>query len=249
MAVADASAHDSIDRPSPIALPAIAVVHCWNQVGTWGDRSCPELELHQRCRNCPVYAAVGRSLLDRPARGGELLTWEGLQSTNEVQTTDIDPRDPTGLSRTGSSLRTLVMVFQVGEEWFALEATQLDEVTFPSSVHRIPYRSNAVLEGLVNIRGELHLCISLAALLDLSATVGEEQRFMVLAGQGQPWVARVDAVHGLYVLPSSEMLPPPATISQGINTFTQGIFSWHEHRVNLLDNQLLLRAIQRQAIP
>src|SRR4030095_4038577 len=29
---------------------------CWSQVGIWGNRSCPELQQHVHCRNCPAYA-------------------------------------------------------------------------------------------------------------------------------------------------------------------------------------------------
>jgi Magnesium chelatase, subunit ChlI len=36
---------------------------CWNQIGVFGDGTCPELAKVIHCRNCPVYAAGGRSLL------------------------------------------------------------------------------------------------------------------------------------------------------------------------------------------
>lgn len=31
-----------------------------------GDRSCLQLSEVKHCRNCPVYAAAGRALLERP---------------------------------------------------------------------------------------------------------------------------------------------------------------------------------------
>ena len=38
-------------------------------------------------------------------------------------------------------------------------------MTLPRPVHRIPHRSNDILIGLVNLRGQLQLCISLHGLL------------------------------------------------------------------------------------
>jgi Magnesium chelatase, subunit ChlI len=48
---------------------------CWNQIGVFGDGTCPELAKVIHCRNCPVYAAGGRSLLmlGRPRAGTSLL--------------------------------------------------------------------------------------------------------------------------------------------------------------------------------
>jgi len=39
-----------------------AVDDCWNRIGVFGDKSCPQLERHIHCRNCEVYGAQ-RSLL------------------------------------------------------------------------------------------------------------------------------------------------------------------------------------------
>ena len=38
---------------------------CWNHIGVSGDGTCPELVKVVHCHNCPVYAAGGRSLLER----------------------------------------------------------------------------------------------------------------------------------------------------------------------------------------
>ena len=36
---------------------------CWQEIGVWGDRSCPELAAVTHCHNCPVFAAAGRKFL------------------------------------------------------------------------------------------------------------------------------------------------------------------------------------------
>ena len=51
---------------------------CWNRIGIGGDRSCPELETHIHCRNCPVHAQAARAFFDRPAPEGYLADWTEL---------------------------------------------------------------------------------------------------------------------------------------------------------------------------
>jgi chemotaxis-related protein WspD len=54
---------------------------------------------------------------------------------------------------------TSMLVFRLGREWLALPATSLVEVTALRPLHRVPHRTSGVLEGLVNIRGQLQLCV------------------------------------------------------------------------------------------
>src|SRR5436190_12570637 len=124
------------------ALPVIAVDDCWNRIGVRGDRSCPELARVVHCHNCHVFAAAGRRFLDAPSPEGYLDEWT---------TRLADPIEPAGADVHG------VLIFRLGDEWLALPVEVLVEVTTPRPVHRVPHRGG-LLAGLVNIRGELHLC-------------------------------------------------------------------------------------------
>ena len=126
---------------------------CWNSIGVRGDRSCPELAEFVHCQNCPVFAAAGRRFLDARSPEGYLEEW-----------TERLAELPDDLSRDTLS----VLVFRLADEWLALPVQVLVEVTAPRPVHRVPYRAG-LLAGLVNIRGELHLCIHLAKLLGIVA--------------------------------------------------------------------------------
>src|SRR5579883_797895 len=124
---------------------------CWNRIGVWGDRSCPELAQVVHCRNCPVFAAAGRRFLDGPSPQGYLEEWtERLALPIEETATDVQS----------------VLVFRLGDEWLALRVQVLVEVTTQRPIRRIPRRAG-LLAGLVNIRGELHLCVRLAQLLGI----------------------------------------------------------------------------------
>ena len=65
-----------------------------------------------------------------------------------------------------------MLIFRLGDEWLAFRTQTIAEVTMPRPVHRIPHRSNDILIGLVSLRGQLQLCISLHGLLGVEASPG-----------------------------------------------------------------------------
>ena len=67
--------------------------------------------------------------------------------------------------------RVSVLIFRLGVEWLAFRTQTIAEVTTPRPVHRVPHRSNEVLLGLVNLQGQVQLCVSLHGLLGVVAPV------------------------------------------------------------------------------
>jgi chemotaxis-related protein WspD len=216
------------------SLPVENVVRdCWNSIGVRGDRSCPELIEYVHCQNCPVFAAAGRRFLDAPSPEGYLEEWtERLAAKAEAPSCDV----------------ISVLVFRLAEEWLALPIHALVEVTPPRPVHRVPYRAG-LLSGLVNIRGELHLCVHLTKLLgiaDRAAPAADDERsrpatmspkrFLVALRDADRWVFPVDAVDQVCRITRSDVQPAPATVQRAAQHFSSGMFSWNGHVVGLLDD-------------
>src|SRR6478672_11465316 len=130
-------------------MNALPMADCWNKIGVRGDRSCGELLKVTHCHNCPVFAAAGRRFLDAPSPPGYLDEW-----TDRLAAGESDE----------SANELSLLVFRLGDEWLALPVSVLVEVTRPRTPHRIPHRGG-LLSGVVNIRGELHLCVRLDTLL------------------------------------------------------------------------------------
>jgi chemotaxis-related protein WspD len=59
------------------------------------------------------------------------------------------------------------MLFRVGPEWLSLPTTLFQEVAPNRLIHSLPHRRQGIVLGLVNVRGELLICVSLARLLGI----------------------------------------------------------------------------------
>jgi chemotaxis-related protein WspD len=212
---------------------ALAARRCWTQIGVWGDSSCTELPRVGHCRNCEVYSMGGRQLLDRPAPEEYIESW-----------TDLLAQDRT------ESVATLTphLVFRVGLVWLAFRATSLREVTQPSIIRSVPHRPRQILLGLVNIRGELHPCVSLHALFGeaIEAQALKTARFLVVGQGSLDWVFPADEVDGMHDVADQAIDPLPATLSHVDVVYSRGLFHAGEKTVAILDEDLLLGSLTRR---
>ena len=214
---------------------------CWRRIGISGDRTCPELKTFIHCRNCPTLAAAASTFFNRNAPEGYLESWRAILEEPEI----IVPADASS-----------VLVFRLDKEWMSLPTTALVEVTNSRTLHRVPHRSSTILEGLVNIRGQIQLCISLHGLLGLETALhashdlprqsldddvafGPSARLLVVERSGERglerWVFRVDEVAGVQRVPRSAMRAVPATVSHASMRSTLALFDWQGNAVGLLD--------------
>jgi len=208
--------------------------HCWRHVGIDGDRSCPELAAVVHCRNCPVLAAAARDFFDRPAPPGYLESWQEMLAAPE------SPPD-TDFSN--------VLVFRLGDDWLAFSAVALVEVIPSRRPQRIPHRRAAVLAGIVNVRGQLHLCVRLEGLLGLAARPAEAvaaptARMIVVERRQERWVIPVDEVGGLHPVSAKALRDPPATVTRSDTRATTALFTWQDRPVGLIDEARLLDGLR-----
>jgi chemotaxis-related protein WspD len=220
------------------------VLDCWNRIGIHGDRSCSELQKVVHCQNCPVFAAAGRRFLDAPSPPGYREEWtERLAAPLEEECADHES----------------VLVFRLADEWLALPVSVLVEVTPPRPLHRVPFRGG-LLAGLVNIRGELGLCVHLDKLLGIGTgrgsngvappgavprrnTIGQG-RLLVVARAEERWVFPVDAVDQVGRLSECDLGPVPPTLGRAVAHLTAGVFPWAGHAVGLLEPDRLFEALR-----
>jgi chemotaxis-related protein WspD len=223
------------DRAVTNSLPlAVDGQPCWQRIGVWGDRSCPELARVTHCHNCPVFAAAGRKFLDAPSPPEYLDEWTkrlGIPEDDEV----------------GDELS--ILMFRLGDEWLALNISVLVEVTQPRVPHRIPHRGG-LLSGMVNIRGELHLCVRLDLLLGVApsekSSTKDNQRMVVIRRELEGWVFAADEVDQVYRLPAQSLLPAAPTLARSSNKLNRGVFVMANRSVGLLDDAKLFQALRER---
>jgi chemotaxis-related protein WspD len=226
------AARDSTDVPAPIRI-----VDCWNQTGVAGDGSCSKLEAYVHCRHCPVYAQAGALILNRPTPPECRREWtEQFGSGNKPAATD----------------KLSVVIFRVGLEWLALPTHAFQEVTEQLPVHSVPHHDRTVVLGLVNVRGELLLCVSLAGLLGLRPDAAAHRprphvgRLVVIAGQDDRLAFPADKVHGIHRLHPEELTHPGTLAARAAVTLTEATFGWRERIVGLLDPLSVFSALHRR---
>jgi len=209
------------------------VKRCWAEIGTWGDATCPVLATAAHCRNCDVFATSGRQLLDRVPPPDYIRNWTEVLA--EARTEEGDRA-------------RVALVVSLGESYYALPVALCREVMDAAPIRRIPHRSDDVVLGLVGVRGELRVCLSLAA-LGLDDGAGRTYRRMVLLEHdGRDWVVPVSEIHGIHKYGDADIEAVPVTVSQSPNPYTIGLVRWQDRLLGLLDDELVISALTRRLV-
>jgi chemotaxis-related protein WspD len=210
---------------------------CWKKIGVFGDSSCPELVGLIHCRNCFQYNTAGRSLFDREVPGEFLEEWtRNITAVKEPETRDS----------------VSVIVFRIAGEWLALRTVYLQETTNLRPVHAVPYRTNKVFRGLININGELLLCVSVGDLTDSAAKEEQEQaetasakRMLVINKDGDRYAFPVEEILGIYRISMGDLQKPPVTLAKSPSGVVETVFDLKEKKVGLLGEDKLIHALKR----
>jgi chemotaxis-related protein WspD len=209
---------------------------CWQSIGVYGNGECRELQKFVHCRNCPVYSQSALRLLERPLPKDYRSEW----ATHFAKEQKLSP-----------PVKTSAVLFRIDAEWLALPTHAFQEVAERRRTHSLPHQRHGIVVGLVNIRGELLICVSLGRLLGLEKTSPRRtirttyDRLLVANWEGSRLVFPVDEVHGTRKFEASEVHDPPATVAKSRPSYTHGIFLWQQRPVGLLDPSLLFSALNR----
>jgi len=198
---------------------------CWRGIGVYGgDHSCPRLLQEIHCRNCDVFRHAARGLLSRK----------------------IEPLPPlSGLLETQAKEASIsVLCFRLGSDWLALGCEQVAEVAEARVPRRIAHRCQSRFEGLVPVRGELHLCVALIELLQLGARKelgGERARLVLLQpANAAPIAFRANEVIGLRRIRNVDIEEVPAALAPELARCVKGVAAFERGRLAILDDSALI---------
>ncbi|HEV7705108.1 MAG TPA: chemotaxis protein CheW [Gemmatimonadaceae bacterium] len=213
---------------------------CWNEIGVTGDRSCVELAEHTHCRNCPSYASAAGSRLDRPVSDAAIDAATAYYAA---------PREIESLSTAAC------FVFRIGSEWLGIPIGLLDEVVASKPTHSLPHRRGAVRLGLVSIRSDILVHVSLAGLLgipdDASSPDNSSEhrrrapRVVVLHDQRGRLAMSVDEVMGIHQYDPTVLRAVPSTLGQALVSYTHALLAVGDRMVGVLDGSRVLASMSQ----
>lgn len=219
-------------------VQGIDVDDCWNQIGIWGNSECAQLEAHFHCRNCPVYAAAARRLLENRLPADYRREWtEHLARAQAAAPTETQP----------------ALILRLGDHWLGLAAGVIEEIIEMRFIHSVPHRGGGLLRGLVNFRGELVICLSLGSWLGIErgsrhrtgARAANPERLVVLRSPGGPLVFPASEVRGIRHYHPDALTAVPETLPAALRPYCRGGFEWSDRTVFALDEKALLAGVQK----
>lgn len=224
----------------PKDSPTANIVNCWNSIGVWGRvrPRCPLLLEVIHCRNCDKYIAAGQRALLRPVPDEYQQEWTRLLARKK----DTD-----------SGHHLTVIIFRVGDEWFSLPVSYLQQVETRRAIHSIPHRNSAVIKGVVNIAGEVKTCFSLgvllgieqASMLDIKRGTAVYEGLVVLKHGNRSYVFPVTEVLKLAQISLEELKAVPATVSTIASSYLLGLVRYGDLYVGHLNAELIMAGFER----
>ncbi|MBX3043309.1 MAG: chemotaxis protein CheW [Candidatus Kapabacteria bacterium] len=214
---------------------------CWDVEGVYGSGVCEYLDEFHHCKNCPVYALGGRHLLEREISPDMIKEWTSIISL---------PKEPET-----RDLKSFV-IFRIADEWLALNTNIFQEAVVNKFVHFVPSRTNDYLHGIINVNGELLVCISLAKFLNLPRVMpdtlnGKENEYkyiLIIFDKYTRYAFPADEFLGVSSISEEEMSQPPLTVTKSDNTVTKSIISHNSRTISIIDDFKLFSLIDKKVV-
>lgn len=128
-----------------------------------------------------------------------------------------------------------LVIIVLANDWYAFEGRHIKEILKDSEVFFLP-GCPAVLEGVINVRGDIESVFNLRTILRYPTAPALESSRILLAQSAQLRSGiRVDRVEEVTDVVQSAICPPPHTIPDHLRPLVVGHLEWHGQVVNLLD--------------
>lgn len=120
--------------------------------------------------------------------------------------------------------RLALFVFRVGSERFGIEPVHVELAAPLPVIHSLPHRGAAVA-GVVNVRGTVTLCFSLADVLGSApGPSADRPMLIVLAHEGWRVAVRVDDAENVSSFAQASLQATPSTLQASGHTHVKGVF-------------------------
>lgn len=139
-----------------------------------------------------------------------------------------------------------VVIFRIDKEWLALSTGSLQEVMDRYTIRTLPDRRGGIVRGLINVRGELMLCIALEVVLGMEPVEAGSPKDRLLIFRRGHFAVQVNEVFGVHRYHPDDLRQAPATLRRASSSsHTIGILRWEAKSVACLDDELLLYTLNK----
>jgi chemotaxis-related protein WspD len=139
-----------------------------------------------------------------------------------------------------------VVIFRIDKEWLALSTDSLQEVMDRYTIRALPDRRGGLIRGLINVRGELMLCIALEVVLGMEPVEARSTKDRLLIFRNGHFAVQVNEVFGVHRYHPDDLRKAPATLRKASSSsHTIGILRWQSKSVACLDDELLLYTLNK----
>ena len=177
-------------------------------------------------------------LFDRPYNIKYLEEWEAIIS--EVPEAAQDYKE------------IPVVVFRLGDQWFGLAVNAFLEIATLRKINTIPHKTDPVILGIVNLRGQLRICFSLHKLLDVeeSVSLAEDRvyysRLVAISCEEGTWTFVVNEVDSIYTVDFLHLSNIPVNISLARENYLKGVAEINDRKVYIIDEEMLFNSLKRR---
>jgi purine-binding chemotaxis protein CheW len=164
----------------------------------------------------------------------------GAQDTNQVEDQPDSHRGQSGLFSESS---TQVVAFVIAEEEYALQISEVLEVTHVGEITRVP-NTKKYIRGVVNLRGRIIPVVDLKTRLEVGTVeVAASSRIIVVEYGSSVMGLLVDRVSQVYRPALEDIEDPPEEVTSARQNCVRGVFSPAQKKlVFLLDLERTLLA-------
>ena len=210
---------------------------CWNQIGVWKKTGevCPKLAEIRHCQHCDTFINAGLDMLDRD------LADDYIAENTKIYALEKEQEDNTLIS---------ALFFRIAKEWYAIKTNLLKEIIEVTDIHSIPHQQHEKIMGLVNVRGEIELCIALNSMLSVDIEsieknnqVNKQERMVVIHLDSGKYVFLVDELMGIFRINEREVKQTPTSIVHTKQQLISGIFDYEQKHIGLIDEKLLIKIL------
>ncbi len=127
------------------------------------------------------------------------------------------------------------LVFQIGNESYAIPLLQVQEIRSFTPVTRVPNAPPYVL-GVMNLRGNIIAVLDARTRFEIEPQPDEENTVVVVVQvQGKTFGLRVDSVSDVADVPVDQIQPPPPVASEATQKFLSGLVQLGDRVLILLN--------------